>query len=65
MIYEEVRDKRQMRALTGLTISQFEHLVSEFAIDYQDQQEQSYHKAEPQANVNVVQEAEQKVSYLK
>ena len=31
-----------MRALTGLTKSQFEYLVSEFTIDYQDQQEQRY-----------------------
>lgn len=42
MKYEEIRDDRQMRALTGLTIAQFESLVSEFAIDYKTQQEQSY-----------------------
>lgn len=42
MKYEEVRDGRQMRALTGLSISQFDQLVIEFEIDYQDQQEQIY-----------------------
>ena len=31
---EEVRDDRQMRALTGLSISQFDQLVIEFGIDY-------------------------------
>lgn len=42
MKHEEVRDDRQMRALTGLTIAQFEGLVSEFAVDYQGQQQQAY-----------------------
>jgi hypothetical protein len=42
MNYQEVRDDRQMKVLTGLTKSQFENLVTEFAIDYQDQQEQRY-----------------------
>ena len=42
MKYEEMRDDRQMRALTGLTIHQFEYLLSEFAIDYKAHQEQIY-----------------------
>lgn len=42
MKYKDVRDNRQMRALTGLTISQFDYLVSEYTIDYKDRQEQSY-----------------------
>jgi len=39
---KEVRDDRQMRALTGLSISQFDQLVIEFGIDYKDHQQQTY-----------------------
>jgi hypothetical protein len=42
MKYEDVRDDRQMRALTGLSLSQFDQLVNEFEVDYSDQQEQAY-----------------------
>ena len=42
MKYEEVRDDRQMRALTGLSISQFDQLVTEFGIDYKDHKQQAY-----------------------
>jgi hypothetical protein len=42
MKYEEVRDDRQMRALTGLTIGQFENLAIEFEVDYQKQQQEAY-----------------------
>lgn len=44
MKYEDVRDDRQMRALTGLSISQFDQLVIEYEIDYKDQQQQTYLK---------------------
>ena len=42
MKYEEIRDDRQMRALTGLNISQFDHLVTEFSKDYQEHQQEIY-----------------------
>ncbi len=42
MKYEDVRDDRQMRALTGLNISQFDRLAREFENDYKDQQQQVY-----------------------
>lgn len=42
MKYEKVRDDRQMRALTGLMLRQFESLVSEFQVDYEEWQEQAY-----------------------
>jgi len=44
MKYNEVRDDRQMRSLTGLSIRQFEELVIEFEIEYKEQQEQTYRK---------------------
>ncbi len=39
---EEIRDDRQMRALTGLSLNQFEHLLLDFAQDYQSYQEERY-----------------------
>jgi hypothetical protein len=42
MKYEDVRDDRQMRALTGLNVSQFDQLVIEFEIDYKDHHQQTY-----------------------
>lgn len=42
MRYEEVRDDRQMRALTGLSIGQFEGLSIEFAVEYEEQRQQAY-----------------------
>ena len=42
MKYEDIRDDRQMRALTGLNISQFDHLVIEFEKEYQEHQQQTY-----------------------
>lgn len=42
MKYEEIRDDRQMRALTGLNISQFDHLATEFREDYQEHQQEVY-----------------------
>jgi hypothetical protein len=42
MNYKNVKDDRQMRALTGLSFSQFDQLVDEFKIDYEDQRQQIY-----------------------
>lgn len=42
MRYEEIRDDRQMRALTGLKISQFDRLAIEFRKDYQEHQQEIY-----------------------
>ena len=42
MKYEKVRDDRQMRSLTGLTISQFEKMILAFSVDYKKWQEQVY-----------------------
>ena len=42
MKFEEIRDDRQMRALTGLNISQFDRLATEFSKDYQEHQHEIY-----------------------
>jgi len=42
MQYKNVKDDRQMRALTGLTVSQFEILRQEFSKDYKKWQEEAY-----------------------
>ncbi len=42
MKYDEIRDDRQMRALTGLKMSQFDRLATEFSKDYQAYQQESY-----------------------
>lgn len=39
---EEMRDDRQMRALTGLSISQFALLTGEFSKTYEEIQQQGY-----------------------
>lgn len=39
---EEIRDDRQMRALTGLSLKQFAELAIEFEKDYQEDQRQRY-----------------------
>ena len=44
MKYEDVRDDRQMRALTGLNISQFAQLAIEFEKDYEEYRQQVYHE---------------------
>ncbi len=42
MQYKNVTDDRQMRALTGLSVSQFEMLVREFSEEYKKWQEEIY-----------------------
>lgn len=39
---EEIRDDRQMRSLTGLSLKQFAELTIEFEKDYQEDQQQRY-----------------------
>ena len=39
---EEIRDDRQMRSLTGLSLKQFAELAIEFEKDYQEDQRQRY-----------------------
>ena len=39
---EEIRDDRQMRSLTGLSLKQFAELTIEFEKDYQEDQRQRY-----------------------
>jgi hypothetical protein len=39
---EDIRDDRQMRALTGLKIRQFDQLAIEFEADYREYQQQTY-----------------------
>jgi len=43
--YKNVTDDRQMRALTGLSVSQFEMLVREFSEEYKKWQEEIYQDA--------------------
>jgi hypothetical protein len=42
MQYKKVKDDRQMRSLTGLSMPQFEILVQEFSEDYKEWQEEVY-----------------------
>ena len=42
MKHKKVKDDRQMRSLTGLSMSQFESLASEFSVDYKEWREQIY-----------------------
>lgn len=42
MKYEKIRDDRQMRALTGLNMSQFNRLATEFSKDYHEHQQEVY-----------------------
>lgn len=39
---EEIRDDRQMRSLTGLSLNQFADMTIEFEEDYQEDQQQRY-----------------------
>jgi len=39
---EEIRDDRQMRSLTGLSLKQFAELAINFEKDYQEDQRQRY-----------------------